>query len=90
VFVTLIEQLYKTGALKVDCAVLRFEHFDDTTAKQVLSREGPPSIINVPSHSGEFSLSLQRINVALSKQKVVNVPVTRIGGELGIRARGRG
>jgi len=52
VFVTLIEQLYKTGALKVDCAVLRFEHFDDTTAKQVLSREGPPSIINVPSHSG--------------------------------------
>lgn len=49
VLVSSIRQLYKTGALKIHCVVLRCEGFDATTVKQVRSTEKPPTVINVPS-----------------------------------------
>jgi len=52
VFVSLIERLYKSGALKIDCFVLQFEHFDGATVKQVLSKECPTPNLKVPSRSG--------------------------------------
>lgn len=35
-FVSFLHQLYKTGALKIDCVALKFESFDDATVKQIL------------------------------------------------------
>lgn len=60
VFLSFIQQLYKTGTLKVDCVVLQFEHFDIATVKEVRSAEKPPTIINVPSsHNSKWSLCLE-------------------------------
>ena len=46
-------QLYKTGALKVDCIVLRYERSDAATVKQVQSAEIPPTTNAPSSQSGE-------------------------------------
>lgn len=92
VFLSFIQQLYKTGTLKVDCVVLRFEHFDTATVKEVRSVEKPPTIINVPSsHNSEWILCLDWINVVTIVPKVVNVLATsNIRNGLKVQARNQG
>jgi len=50
VFVSFIQQLYKTGVLKVDCVVLQYERFNAAAAGEARwTPEKPPTIIDVPS-----------------------------------------
>lgn len=67
VFMSFFRQLYKTGTLKIDCVVLRYERSDAATVKQVQSAEILPTT-NVPSsQSGECFVLFYRVDVVLSK-----------------------
>lgn len=54
VFVSFIQQMYKTGALKIDCVVLQYERFDTATVREARFAEKPRTVINAPSsHNSE-------------------------------------
>ena len=84
-----IQNLYKIGILKVECVVLRYEHFDAATVEQVQSAEKSPTT-NVPSsQSGECFVLLYCVGVVLNKYKVENALGTRTRSVEGVRARNR-
>ena len=87
-FISFIQNLYKTGILKVECIVLQFEHFDAATVEQVQSAEKSP-ITNVPSQSGEYFVLLYFVDVVFNKFKVENVLGTRTRSVQGVQARNR-
>ena len=86
-----IKQLYRTGALKICCLVLQLERFDVTKMKQAWSTERSPTIISVPSRSGERFLLLHCVGMVTNVYKVVNGTTTRkIKKGLKVHTRKRG
>ena len=92
VFVSFIQQLYKTGVLKVDCVILRYERFDGATVEEVRSTEKPPVVINAPSsYNSEWFLFPNWVSVATNIPKVENVLATsKIRIDLKVQARNQG
>lgn len=76
-FVSFVQRLYKTGASKIDCVVLRCEGTDVMALNQVRSTRKPPTNTKVPaSRNSEWFLSLYHIDVVTNAQQVVNVLAT--------------
>ena len=88
-FVSSIQKLYRTGILKIDCIVLRYERFDDATVKQAQSAEESPTTNASSSQRGECFVLLYCVDVVLNEYKVENVLGARVRGVEGVRARNR-
>ena len=76
-FVSFVHRLYKTGASKIDCVVLRCEGTDVTTLNQVRSTKKPPTNTKAPaSRNSEWFLLFIHIDVVTNAQQVANVLAT--------------